>query len=178
MILPDVSIRKILYATDLSANARYAFSHALNLANRCGATITILHVIPEDSPKLDNWVVGYVSQSAWDAIKEKNLDQTRETLIGKKRDSTLIREVLSSFSREVKDGSAPQAAVEDEIVIQRGNPVQQILEQAAAHGCDLIVMGTRGHGTLADVMMGSVASRVLRRSKIPVLVVPHPEPGA
>jgi nucleotide-binding universal stress UspA family protein len=37
------------------------------------------------------------------------------------------------------------------------------------------VMGTHGHGTLADVMMGSTARRVLRRSRKPVLVVRLPE---
>jgi nucleotide-binding universal stress UspA family protein len=36
-------------------------------------------------------------------------------------------------------------------------------------------MGTHGHGTLADAMMGSTARRVLRRSKKPVLVVRLPE---
>jgi len=52
---------------------------------------------------------------------------------------------------------------------------EAILAAAAEIGADLIVMGTHGHGTLADVMMGSTARRVLRRSKKPVLVVRLPE---
>ncbi|MBC8246357.1 MAG: universal stress protein, partial [Deltaproteobacteria bacterium] len=60
-------------------------------------------------------------------------------------------------------------------VVLWGNPVEQILLQAAERNCDLIVMGTHGHGTLADVMIGSTARRVIRRSKIPVLVVRLPE---
>ena len=40
-------IKNILYATDLSENARYAFGYAVSLANRCDAKITVLHVVEE-----------------------------------------------------------------------------------------------------------------------------------
>ena len=40
-------IKKILYTTDLSANARFAFSYAASLANRYDAGITILHILEE-----------------------------------------------------------------------------------------------------------------------------------
>jgi nucleotide-binding universal stress UspA family protein len=53
--------------------------------------------------------------------------------------------------------------------------VEQILAQADAAQADLIVMGTHGQGTFKDAMMGSTARRVLRRSKIPVLVIRLPE---
>ena len=59
--------------------------------------------------------------------------------------------------------------------VRRGNPVEEIIKSAEEHNCDLIVMGTHGQGTLADVMLGSTARRVIRRSKIPVLVVRLPE---
>ena len=62
----------------------------------------------------------------------------------------------------------------DEIIVERGNPVEEIINQSKKLNCDLIVMGTHGHGTLEDVMLGSTARRVIRRSKIPVLVVRIP----
>ena len=42
-------IKKILYATDLSENARYAFGYAVSLANQYDAKITILHVLEDRS---------------------------------------------------------------------------------------------------------------------------------
>ena len=45
--LPIVDIKRILYATDLSENARYAMAYAVSLANTYCAQITILHVIDE-----------------------------------------------------------------------------------------------------------------------------------
>ena len=45
MELPNIQIKKILYATDLSENAVHAFAYAVSLANLYGAGITILHVL-------------------------------------------------------------------------------------------------------------------------------------
>lgn len=47
MILPNIKIKKILYATDLSGTAVYAFSYAVSLADMYGAGILILHVLAE-----------------------------------------------------------------------------------------------------------------------------------
>jgi len=41
MILPKVDINRLLYATDLSENARYAFAYAVSLANLYGASIPV-----------------------------------------------------------------------------------------------------------------------------------------
>jgi len=50
----------------------------------------------------------------------------------------------------------------------------QILKVSEDRQCDLIVMGSHGHGALEDALIGSTASKVLRRSKKPVLVVRLP----
>jgi nucleotide-binding universal stress UspA family protein len=63
----------------------------------------------------------------------------------------------------------------DEILVTSGNPVEEILREAEEGDFDMVVMGTHGHGTLADAMMGSTARRVLRRCSKPVLVVRLPE---
>jgi nucleotide-binding universal stress UspA family protein len=59
MQLPKIEVKKILYATDLSDSARYAFAYALSLANLYRSKLVMLHVLPED-PDLDGLVSGYV----------------------------------------------------------------------------------------------------------------------
>ena len=49
--------------------------------------------------------------------------------------------------------------------------MQQILTTAEDSHCDLIVMGSHGYGALEDAMLGGTARRVLRRAKVPVLLV-------
>jgi nucleotide-binding universal stress UspA family protein len=51
-----------------------------------------------------------------------------------------------------------------------GRPSDAIGAAAEAHGCDLIVMGPRGRGGVADYLLGSVTLRVLGISTVPVLV--------
>ncbi|MFO7885911.1 MAG: universal stress protein [Desulfobacteraceae bacterium] len=173
MNLPDINISNILYPTDLSENARYAFAYAVSLADMYQAKITILHVMPEEQKLLEINVSGYIKPDKWDEIKKSHYQQTRESLIGKQRDHLLIRKVLDHFSENAFNGRELDPV--HEIIIERGNPVREILRQSEEQHCDLVIMGSRGHSTLADVMMGSITKRVLRRSKIPVLVVRLPE---
>ena len=175
MKLPKVEVKKILYATDLSESARYAFAYAVSLADLYNAAIIFIHVLPEVPDLLDKSVIGYISEERWEEIKSQNVNEAREALIGKRRDHLVIRDALHQFSENVKESQEGNGFVTDDIIVERGNPVEQILKQAQEKNCDLIVMGTHGQGTLADAMMGSTARRVLRRSTKPVLVVRLPE---
>ena len=175
MIPSKVDVKKILYATDLSENARYAFAYAVSLADLYKAAITIIHVLPEVPELLDQSVSGYISAERWEEIKSQQMDEAKEALIGKKREHLAIKEALHQFSEDVKQQQEGAGFKTDEIIVERGNPVEEIIKNAEEGSCDLIVMGTHGQGTLADVMLGSTARRVIRRAKMPVLVVRLPE---
>lgn len=175
MILPKVEVKKILYATDLSENARYAFAYAVSLADLYNAAITILHVLPEVPELLDQSVIGYISAERWEEIKSQQLEEAKEALIGKRREHLAVKEALLQFSEDVKQQQQGAGFTTDEVIVVRGNPVEEIIKNAEERNCELIVMGTHGLGTLADAMLGSTARRVIRRSKTPVLVVRLPE---
>lgn len=174
MIIPDIQIRKILYTTDLSETARYAFAHAVNLSRMHHAALTILHVM-EEVPRMDERIANYVSEKQWEEIKQRNIDDARSILIGKQQGHVTIGKVLEQFCADTKEETGePARFTVDEILIKRGNPVAKILEVAESKGCDLIVMGTHGLGTLAKLVMGSTAQRVIQRSRVPVFVVKLP----
>jgi len=52
-----------------------------------------------------------------------------------------------------------------------GHPADAIAAKATREGFDLVVMGSHGHGALANVVLGSVATKVLARCKVPVLLI-------
>lgn len=56
-------------------------------------------------------------------------------------------------------------------VITYGSPVEQILGLAKTKKFDLMVVGARGKGRLAELFLGSVSNAILHKSPIPVLVV-------
>jgi nucleotide-binding universal stress UspA family protein len=168
----NVSIKTILYATDLSENARFAAAYAFSQADAYGARVILLHVLPEMPEIMDRGVVGYIDEDLWESIKQSHYQDAKEALISKRNDHVVVREVLDQFSRKAAVGQAATSA--DDILVEKGNPVEVILRVAEEKNCDLIVMGTHGRGTLADAMLGSTARRVVRRSTTPVLVVRLP----
>jgi len=154
-------IKKILYATDLSDNAKFAFGYAAAFSNRFGASITILHVIEELNPQITFQMMDLLGEEKWQEIQKTRKQETGE----------LIKKRLEAFCKEESVNNATCSFLVGEIKIANGHPVEEILEEAQRGGYDLIVMGTHGYGILAGAMMGSTAMRVLRRSRVPVTVV-------
>ena len=158
-------IKKILYATDLSENARYAFGYAMSLANRYGAGISILHVLEDVSPFADSLVINMIGQKKWDELRDSNEKEVIDT----------IRERLGNFCEEVSRDLPECPFITDEILVKVGNPVDEILKQVGKRDFDMVVMGAHGQGFFEDAIMGSVSRRVVRRCKKPVLVIRLPK---
>ena len=172
MKLTDIQIKKILYATDLSESAVHAFSYAVSLADMYGAGITILHVLAEFPG--EEFITNMINTDTWEEIKNRNYSEARDQLIGKKRDHVALKEVLEAFSDKTKADAVDQTFVTDEVLIKHGTPAEVIVETSQELNCDLIVVGTRGHGVIADILVGNTAKWVLKHSPIPVLVIRLP----
>ncbi|MGD9088530.1 MAG: universal stress protein, partial [Desulfobacterales bacterium] len=110
-MIPEIN--KILYATDLSENARYAFSYAASLANRYGAGITILHVLEEISPTTDNLVVGILGREKWNELRGKNEKEVLATLKSR----------LTRFCEDVQAELPSCPFITDKIKVTIGKPV-------------------------------------------------------
>ena len=63
----------------------------------------------------------------------------------------------------------------ERIEVCEGYPAEEILQQAKKLDCDLIVMGSHGKGLLENTFVGSVTRQVLRRTRLPVTVIPLPK---
>ncbi len=158
-------IKKILYATDLSENARYAFGYAMSLANCYGAGIIILHVLEDLSPNALGIVGDMIGKDKWEDLKKRNEEQVIQA----------IRDRIEGFCEE-ESGKMPACHfIVDDVIVEIGQPVDRIVRRAEKTNCDMLVMGFRGQGILAEAMLGNTSRRVLRRCRKPVLVVRLPE---
>jgi len=161
-VIPE--IKRILYTTDLSPNARFAFSYAASLANRYDAGVTILHVL-EDISTADSLVINIIGEEKWTDLRKRNEKEVLNT----------IRSRLSKFCEDVQAELPSCPFITENIIVKIGNPVDEILQEVETNSYDLVVMGAHGQSALADALMGSTSRRVVRRCKKPVLVVRLPE---
>ena len=168
-------IKKILFTTDLSASARNAFEFAARIACGQGATIIILYVMEEASSYASSHLKGFLGEDRWQELKKSQEDQARQLLIGKKREGVIIKEALGEFCRIAKSEMGEENVPMDEIIVSKGNVVDQILAEADKSGCDLIVMGHYIRGKVGEAVLGSTSRRVLRHSRVPILLVPLSE---
>ena len=81
---------------------------------------------------------------------------------------TRAEQALAAQKGKVPEGISAQTA------ILEGNPLHELLTFATAEGADLVVLGTHGHGVVASMLLGSVAEGVIRKAKIPALIIPAP----
>ena len=168
-------IKKILFATNLSKNSRHAFNYAVSAAHSYGATITILHVMEEVSPSANVHVKSFVGEEKWRVLQENYEQEAKQILIGKRKEGSMIREALHEFCEQVQKDFSHCEIKTEEMVVTKGNVVVEILSETQARGIDLIVMGYHSRGKLEEAVVGSTTRRVLRRSKIPVLLVRLPD---
>jgi len=168
-------IKKILFTTDLSKQTRHAFNYAVGLANQYGASLTILYVMEDLSPSQSANLQGFIGDERWGDLRQSHEQEVRQILIGKKKEGRMIRDALGDmFVSTQKEFKAPGVMAE-EIVVTQGDTVDCILQEVEARACDLIVMGFHSRGRLEEAIIGSVSRSVLRRSKVPVLLVRLPE---
>ncbi|SMC60221.1 Nucleotide-binding universal stress protein, UspA family [Desulfocicer vacuolatum DSM 3385] len=154
-------IKKILYATDLSQAAPHFFQYALFLANQFNAHLTSLHVMEELSPEAKLAFSSYFGK-----------DVRKELLL--KREQGAMDEMKARVRRLCEaplEGGEPIDPQRLTIKVTKGYPEEQILKISKEMDADLIVMGAHEKG-FSQTFLGTVAKRVLRRSRIPVTVVP------
>lgn len=153
-------IEKILYPTDLSEHGKHVFGYAKAQALAHGAKIIVLHVV-EPLPKHTSAVIdSFLPSGAADSqtMHETGVQRLREEM--RKR-------VVAFCDQALPDD---KKGLVDDVRVVEGLNAQTILEQAA--DVDMIVMGTHGHSVLGEIVLGSVAHKVVHRAKIPVMLVP------
>jgi nucleotide-binding universal stress UspA family protein len=71
-------------------------------------------------------------------------------------------------------GPLRDAGVGYEVVVVEGDARTSLLDLARDRVADLLVVGSRGHGPVTQLLLGSVASSLVQHSELPVTIVPHP----
>ena len=161
-------IKRILYAKYLTKSAPKVYQYVLYLAKQFNAEIVCLHVIDKYSQNAAMAFAMYyltkeVKQEIFLRERNKSLDE-----MAHRNRQTFIRQQLG-----VEDGLYPEQlglTIVDKVVY--GNVEEQILKHSVNSNCDLVVMGA--HQKPFFTFTTTLSKRVMKRSKVPVTVVPLP----
>ena len=143
-----MAFKKILVPTDGSEFTKAAIREAVELAKVAGGSITALYVI--DQTLFGNVPVDSSVNAIYDMMEKEG------------NNATAFVKSLGEENGIAVDG-----------IVVSGSPVKSIVE--ASKDFDIIVMGTLGRTGFAKFMMGSVAEKVVRFAKCPVMVVKSSE---
>ena len=140
------NVKKIVIAIDNDPDAENVALNGLQLAIQLKAEIAILSVVDTTILKVER------SISSADFVKILKSDYKK---LQQKLTKTIFKNhTVSTF-------------------LQEGKPYEVILKVADEWYADIIVIGTHGRGGLSHLIMGSVAEKVIRHSKKPVLAIPR-----
>ncbi len=139
---------RILVGCDFSPDADLAFEHALSLAQEFQAELHLAHVI--EMPTYTEFL--------------------RPVLDHRQSSSAAIK----AFIQGKLDRLVPEDArhwCSASTVLLEGQPYEQILNYAEQAAIDLIVLGSRGHGLIDTMLIGSTTDRVIRNASCPVFSI-------
>jgi nucleotide-binding universal stress UspA family protein len=133
----------VVWASDGSPNADRALSVAKSLAHDHGASLLVVHVVQRYAT--ETGLAVYPDEDRVRAKLEQSVEQLSE------------------------EGYRASLRIVNHVGPQPANEIANIAREA---GADLIVMGTRGHGPVAGLLLGSVVLRLLHVAPCPVVAVP------
>lgn len=141
-------MHKFLVPIDNSENATRALQYAIRLAKENGeAELHIVHA--HGLPLVYGEIAVYLrEEKAQEMLRQHSEDVLRPAL---------------------ETANAAGVKYTSEILV--GDPPEAIAKCAEQRGCDAIVMGTRGMGAIGNLVMGSVATKVIHLTKLPVTLV-------
>ncbi len=141
-----VQLRSILFPTDFSSAANAALPYAAEIAQRYGAKLYTLHVVPSDT---------YVITAP----------ETRPIL---------AKRALREAKQKVHELLSHLEGVETDVLVRSGDIWTAVEDVIEKFKIDLVVLGTHGRTGWGKVFLGSVAETIFRKAPCPVITVgPH-----
>lgn len=141
------NVKRVLCAVDFSDYSSKVAEYASMIAGCSGGTVVVLYV----APSLSQYVGFHVPPSSI------------ENFVGE-----IVTGAEDTMTEFVKDNFKDLTTVGKVVT---GYPAEEILSIAEAEKCDMIVMGTHGRKGIDRILFGSVAEKVVKSSKVPVLTV-------
>ena len=163
-----MNVTKILVPIDYSGQSDRALQWGASLAQKYGARLLLLHVIPQASEGLSE-----SRAERTDPLLPFALDNPAVYRAPSALGEVMSVDLVETAQDDLKDLAI--ATLNERLsvspIVGVGEPAEEIVRLARGEAVDLIVMGTRGRSGLRHVLLGSVAETVVRTAPCPVFTV-------
>jgi nucleotide-binding universal stress UspA family protein len=148
------NIKKIMAAVDFSDYTPGIMSYAGRLAEDLGAELLFVNVINIRDVNMVKQVTAYTDRiSVKDYVD--GLEQDRSARLQQLIQETGCRRIPHRF------------------VIRTGVPFQELIKAAVEEKVNIVVIGTKGRGNIAGILLGSQAEKLFRHCPVPLLSIPE-----
>ncbi len=154
-------MKKVLIALDFNPTAQHILEAGYELARSMGAEVILMHVVADYTyySSLDySPILGFDQFSNLGAVQLDSVTQLENA----------ANEYLEHLKAQLGDASI-------KTLIKDGDAGDAIIEASDNLGVDVVVLGSHSRRGLDKILMGSVAEKVLRKSKIPLYIIPVKE---
>jgi nucleotide-binding universal stress UspA family protein len=149
-----MTIKTVLVAVDGSQQATKATEIAADIAQHCGAKLLILHAVAP--------IFGSEREELAELARIEHMERTEYEMLQQR--GRAIVEAAEFRARQ-------RGLTNSELLVEVGDPAGVIVSMTRARSADLVVVGRRGRGTLAGLLLGSVSNKVVQLAGAPCLVV-------
>ena len=143
-------IKKIMVALGFSEYAEGIFNYADMLAAKFGAELIVANIINSR----DVEAVAVITNMGYDLDPERYITELKE-------------ERRRAFEAIAKKASLPRGSIK--LILEVGNPIDELLKIILSEHVDLVVMGVKGRTDLEHILIGSVAEKLFRRAPVTVI---------
>jgi nucleotide-binding universal stress UspA family protein len=148
-------MKKVLIAIDYNPTSEKVVMDGYKLAKRLGARVCLVHVITN----LQYYGAQYPAFMGFESMNLSYDPKIHDEM------KNIAKEYVATVASHIGDESV-------ETHVAEGDTARMILEYAQQWQADLIVMGTHSHSAFEKLLIGTVASGVLEKTKIPVHMIP------
>ena len=155
-------INRILYATDLGLYGPYLMEQVAVLVQSTGAVVDLLHVVEPMGLFAESVIDSFMPEKEKEYLRNKGLTEIIEKIR-----LQVIDTLKSEYANSLKLINL------DKVIIEVGEPSKVILQQSVVAHYSLIIIAGHSQHDCGGGVLGIVAERVLKESKIPVYVLPR-----
>jgi len=148
--------KSVLVAVDGSDHSKRAVACAASIAGKFDAQLIVMHVMKHIGSDR-------VPKSLKHLARIEHIEVS---------EADILQSTADGITTEARDLAETNGAIDIETIVETGDPADRIVEYCNARNVDLVVMGRRGLGDVASLLLGSVSHKLAQRTSSACLTVP------